>query len=65
VKSGGQELDYKKILAEYHSSLVAVYRELKKAKNEQPGQKDQAATQAGVDFSAVVGEFHRKYGRLL
>jgi len=60
-----QEPDYKKILVEYHRSLMDINRELKKAKNEQPGQKDQAAAHAGVDFSTVVEEFHRKYGRLL
>jgi hypothetical protein len=61
----GQGPDYKKILAEYHSSLIDIYRELKKAKNEQPREKDQAAAQAGMDFGTVVLDFHRRYGRLL
>jgi len=60
-----QEADYKKVLTEYHRSLMDIYRELKKAKNDQPGQKDQAATKAGMDFSTVVAEFHRNHGRLL
>jgi hypothetical protein len=59
------ELDCKKLLTEYHRSLMDIYRAMKKAKNEQPGEKDQAATQAGMDFSAVVSDFHSRYGRLL
>ena len=65
MKLGGQTLDHKKILAEYHRSLMDIYRELKKAKNEQPGEKDQAASKAGMDFSAVVSDFHSRYGRLI
>jgi hypothetical protein len=61
----GQGPDYKKILAEYHSSLIDIYRELKKAKNEQPREKDQAAAQGAMDFSALVSDFHSRYGRLL
>ena len=60
-----QEPNYKKLLTEYHRALMDIYRELKKAKNEQPGEKDQAASKAGMDFSAIVSDFHSRHGRLI
>jgi len=56
------EATYKTLLAKYHKALMKIRETYRKAPNSQPGEKDEAAKNAGVDFTLVVEEFDAKYG---
>jgi hypothetical protein len=56
------EATYKTLLAKYHKALMEIRETYRKAPNSQRGEKDEAAKNAGVDFSLVVEEFDVQYG---
>ncbi len=53
------------MLRDYPASLMKIRDTCIRVENSQPGQKDEAAKIAGMDFVSDVGVFEMKYGSLL
>jgi hypothetical protein len=56
-----EEINFKTLL-DYHTRLVKIGKTYRDAGNQQPGQKDKSAKDAGTEFDYEVGEFERQYG---
>ena len=60
-----EELDSKKILRDYHADLMKIRDTYLRVPNSEPGKKNQAAQEAGMDLMAKISDFDLQYGSQL